>query len=60
MNLMTSWHHFVTILFMWTMNQIVEIWMTLNVVGQRAVLKPTQYTGVHEIVERHIPDFEGN
>ncbi|CBI33784.3 unnamed protein product, partial [Vitis vinifera] len=34
--------------------------MTLNVVGQRAVLKPTQYTGVHEIVERHIPDFEGN
>ena len=60
MNLMTSWHHLVTILFMWTMNQIVEIWMTLNVVGQRVVLKLVHYIGVHAIAERHIPDFEGN
>ena len=34
--------------------------MTLNVVDQRAVLKPAQYIGVHAIVERHIVDFEGN
>ena len=45
---------------MWTMNQIVEIWMTLNVVSQRAVLKLVHYIGVHAIAERHIPDFEGN
>ena len=34
--------------------------MTLNAVGQRAVLKPAHYAGVHAIAERHIPDFEGN
>ena len=31
-----------------------------ELVGQRAVLKPAQYTGVHAIAERHIPNFEGN